>query len=103
MYINFNFLYKLDYYIICVIFKFTNNLLGSGNPCVASNENINEEKTSNEGNKDSNNVSDTGDEWYTKQVPVSEDICLVQSPKYGFANKISGALSAFEVSKIRKK
>lgn len=43
-------------------------------------------------------MGDAGNEWYTKQNPLTESIDIpLHSPKYGFANKISGALGAFEV------
>lgn len=46
-------------------------------------------------------MNDTGDEWYTEQNPVTENVeLLFHAPKYGFANKISGALASFEVSII---
>lgn len=46
-------------------------------------------------------MSDPGDQWYTDQNPPSESVQLpVNLPKYGFANKISGALAAFEVRQV---
>lgn len=42
--------------------------------------------------------SNSGDNWFFPQKQPTENITLlIDSPKYGFANKISGALGAFEV------
>lgn len=70
-----------------------------GNPCT-SGENVNksEEKCDDE-NQDEDSVSDSGDQWYTDQnVPTDNIELSLHSPKYGFANKIAGALASFEVS-----
>lgn len=41
---------------------------------------------------------DSGDDWFIPQkVPLENITLLKDSPKYGFANKISEALTAFEV------
>lgn len=43
-------------------------------------------------------MGDPGDEWYTQQNPLTEEIGIsLQSPKYGFAEQFSGALGVFEV------
>ncbi|EFN77936.1 protein SHQ1 homolog isoform X2 [Harpegnathos saltator] len=46
---------------------------------------------------DMSSGADSGDIWFIPQKQAVENITLLtNSPKYGFANKISGALSAFE-------
>lgn len=42
---------------------------------------------------------DSSNNWFfpQKNPQTTEDIPLIGSPKYGFANKLSGALIAFEV------
>lgn len=58
-----------------------------GNPSAASAD-INE----------SNAADDSGNNWFVPQDNVAGSVpTLINSPKYGFANKISGALTAFEV------
>lgn len=83
--------------IICVhtyLFKVLHIFFIIGNPS-ANSEDINE--ISNEHNSTLNeNIN--GDEWYIPQSDPTETIPLLSSsPKYGFANKISAALVAFEV------
>ncbi|XP_029042620.1 protein SHQ1 homolog isoform X1 [Osmia bicornis bicornis] len=70
-----------------------------GNPS-ANSEDINE--ISNEHNSTLNeNIN--GDEWYIPQNNPTETIPLLSSsPKYGFANKISAALVAFESAWIKE-
>lgn len=47
---------------------------------------------------DTTNNDDPDDNWFIPQNNPSENVTvLIGSPKYGFANKISGALTAFEV------
>ncbi|XP_014209987.1 protein SHQ1 homolog [Copidosoma floridanum] len=42
-------------------------------------------------------------EWYTEQTPEADNIQIVlQSPSYGFGNKISGALADFEEAWIKE-
>ena len=65
-----------------------------GNPS-ANSEDIND--ISNEPDFISNDENTNGDEWYMHQNNVQTVSLLPTSPKYGFANKISGALAAFEV------
>lgn len=50
--------------------------------------------------KDTDEGNDRGDDdWYIPQVPVAPGVSniLCGAPKYGFANKISGALTCFDV------
>ena len=48
-------------------------------------------------------ASNTGDEFYTEQkLPSDNPNIQIFSPKYGFANKINGALGSFEVSDDRR-
>lgn len=70
-----------------------------GNPCTSGENNSNDDGT-NDDNLN-NDTSLSGDEWSTPQNPITlaSEIAL-DSPKYGFANKISGALNAFEVSEL---
>lgn len=63
-----------------------------GNPS-ANSEDIND--ISNESDFISND--ENTNEWYMHQNNVQTVSLLPTSPKYGFANKISGALAAFEV------
>lgn len=42
-------------------------------------------------------MSDSNDDWFIPQSVENNIILLTNSPKYGFANKISRALTAFEV------
>lgn len=70
-----------------------------GNPS-ANSEDIND--ISNEPDL-LNDENINGDEWYMHQNNVQTVSLLPTSPKYGFANKISGALAAFEVIIIRIK
>ncbi|XP_011298682.1 protein SHQ1 homolog [Fopius arisanus] len=44
-----------------------------------------------------------GDDWFVPQVPVAPGVSHILSgaPKYGFANKISGALTSFEAGWLR--
>ncbi|XP_031840180.1 protein SHQ1 homolog isoform X2 [Nomia melanderi] len=71
-----------------------------GNPS-ANSEDINE--TSNENDSVVNDESTNGDEWYMHQNnPTNILPLLTSSPKYGFANKISGALVAFESAWIKE-
>jgi len=54
---------------------------------------------------ESNAVDDSENNWFLPQVNFMENATnltnaptsLTNSPKYGFANKVSGALTAFEV------
>lgn len=67
-------------------------LLILGNPSANSaniDDSLNDNDTTN---------NDSEDNWFIPQNNPSENvIVLIGSPKYGFANKISGALTAFEV------
>ncbi|XP_078050419.1 protein SHQ1 homolog isoform X2 [Augochlora pura] len=70
-----------------------------GNPS-ANSEDINDSATENDSTL---NESGNGDEWYMDQnVSTSTTPLLTRSPKYGFANKISGALAAFESAWIKE-
>ncbi|XP_076647425.1 protein SHQ1 homolog isoform X2 [Halictus rubicundus] len=65
-----------------------------GNPS-ANSEDINE--SSNENDSIVNDENTNGDEWYIHQNnPTNPMPLLASSPKYGFANKVSVALLAFE-------
>ncbi|KAK2576675.1 hypothetical protein KPH14_005336 [Odynerus spinipes] len=69
-----------------------------GNP--ANSEKI--DKSSDEENGEQNDTEQS-DEWFIPQSVPSENIILpIDSPKYGFANKISGALMAFEPAWIKE-
>jgi len=47
---------------------------------------------------ESNAVDDSENNWFLPQANFVENATsLTNSPKYGFANKVSGALTAFEV------
>lgn len=47
---------------------------------------------------ESNAVDDSGNAWFIPQDnPTENSPILINSPKYGFANKVSGALAPFEV------
>ncbi|XP_006608782.1 protein SHQ1 homolog isoform X1 [Apis dorsata] len=70
-----------------------------GNPS-ANSEDIND--ISNESDFMSNDENTNGDEWYMHQNNVQTVSLLPTSPKYGFANKISGALAAFESAWIKE-
>ncbi|XP_043252297.1 protein SHQ1 homolog isoform X1 [Colletes gigas] len=77
----------------------TSNIEVIGNPS-ANSEDINE--TLNEHNSTDDKNTD-GDEWYIHQNNPTETISLLSNfPKYGFANKISGALVAFESAWIKE-
>ncbi|XP_058800567.1 protein SHQ1 homolog [Phymastichus coffea] len=70
------------------------------NPCIFDDDlSENEFNTENIDNDD----SETANEWSTPQNPITlaSEVSL-DSPKYGFGNKISGALNAFEDSWIRE-
>ncbi|OXU16938.1 hypothetical protein TSAR_012220 [Trichomalopsis sarcophagae] len=87
--------------------KKKNNLVPTieviSNPCATADENINDNKTNGEDENESLMMGDAGNEWYTKQNPLTESIDIsLHSPKYGFANKISGALGAFEDGWIKE-
>lgn len=70
-----------------------------GNPS-ANSEDINEVSNEGNGTLDENT---NGDEWYIHQNNPTETVPLLSSsPKYGFANKISGALVAFESTWIKE-
>ncbi|XP_053989850.1 protein SHQ1 homolog isoform X1 [Hylaeus volcanicus] len=71
-----------------------------GNPS-ANSEDIND--SSNEHDSTVDNENTNGDEWYIDQNNPTEIIPLLTgSPKYGFANKVSEALVAFEVAWIQE-
>ncbi|XP_017797503.1 PREDICTED: protein SHQ1 homolog [Habropoda laboriosa] len=71
-----------------------------GNPS-ANSEDINDISNEHEFAADDENTN--GDEWYMQQNNLAETIPLLpSSPKYGFANKISGALAAFESAWIKE-
>ncbi|XP_011871376.1 PREDICTED: protein SHQ1 homolog isoform X2 [Vollenhovia emeryi] len=48
-----------------------------------------------------NALDDSGNEWFVPQDNVPEVQFLVNSPKYGFANKKSGILHAFEAAWVK--
>ncbi|CAK9810353.1 Protein SHQ1 homolog [Anthophora quadrimaculata] len=71
-----------------------------GNPS-ANSEDINDISSEHEFTADDENTN--GDEWYMHQNNLADNIPLLPtSPKYGFANKISGALAAFESAWIKE-
>ncbi|XP_076181661.1 protein SHQ1 homolog isoform X2 [Ptiloglossa arizonensis] len=71
-----------------------------GNPS-ANSEDINETSHENDSTADDENTN--GDEWYMHQSNPTDTVFLLpNSPKYGFANKISGALVAFESAWIKE-
>ncbi|XP_017880729.1 protein SHQ1 homolog isoform X2 [Ceratina calcarata] len=72
-----------------------------GNPS-ANSDDIND--ISNENQFIALDESTDGDEWYINQSNITENITnlLTISPKYGFANKVSGALAAFESAWIKE-
>lgn len=45
---------------------------------------------------ESSTSDDSGNDWFVSQDNKPEEV-PINSPKYGFANKVSGALAAFEV------
>lgn len=64
-----------------------------GNPS-ANSANIDDSLNDN----DITNNDDSQDNWFVSQDnPLENATVLIGSPKYGFGNKISGALTAFEV------
>lgn len=68
-----------------------------GNPS-ANSEDINDVSHEQQLSVDENT---NGDEWYLPQNIPTDTIPITPTcPKYGFANKISGALAAFEVELI---
>lgn len=59
-------------------------------------------KTSDDNNTEKNDI-DCSNDWFVPQTIPSENIILsINSPKYGFANKISGALASFEPAWIKE-
>ena len=72
------------------------NIKVIGNPSANSaniDDSLNDNDTTN---------NDSEDNWFIPQNNPSENvIVLIGSPKYGFANKISGALTAFEAAWIK--
>lgn len=70
-----------------------------GNPS-ANSEDIND--IPNEHEFTPNNENTNEDEWYMHQNNTTETVPLLPvSPKYGFANKVSVALAAFEVNALK--
>ncbi|XP_066591162.1 protein SHQ1 homolog isoform X2 [Prorops nasuta] len=69
-----------------------------GNPSAKSediNENLNDTSDSND--------ADAGDNWYIHQQAPDENVSLlINAPKYGFANKMSGILTTFEPAWIKE-
>ncbi|KAL0114988.1 hypothetical protein PUN28_010509 [Cardiocondyla obscurior] len=63
-----------------------------GNPSAASMD-----------TSENNTSNDSGNNWFVPQDNFAENAAIfVNSPKYGFANKISGALTAFEAAWIKE-
>lgn len=76
---------------LALVISFPYSILG--NPS-ANSANIDDSLNDN----DVANNDDSEDNWFIPQNNPSENVTiLINSPKYGFANKISGALTAFEV------